>query len=364
MVNVHFQHGMALRDLGRYDEAIKEFELARIESPDHAETVIMMAWCHYSLGSYQQSLNIAKSAAAMEPENDRALTLMGASEIALNHYKVAQGYLRNAIVLNPQSAYAHYLLGFAFGQKRVWREALKEIDEAIRLSPESADYISYKSYILLMLGRKEEAKSTSHVALRLTPEDSRTHSQHGQILLAEGKIDEAIQHYREAVRNNPRDIWLQHEYIEAARGRMWLFRLFLSCRMWLQRQSVWISLFALLFPLCMLPIGIIAYNNHLVGDKFMEVLVMLFLIYIGFLIFVPTIMDGLTSLDSELKLIFPPTKRKKSIAVLFIFVISLFCFLVGLIVHVAECNGISIVGLVCLVFLCVDERAFPTRKWP
>ena len=360
MVNVHFQHGMALRDIKRYQEAIKEFELARLDFPDDAETVIMLAWCHYSLGKYQQALKIAISAAAMEPENDQVFTLMGACEIALDHYKVALGYLRNAVVLNPDNAYAHYLLGFALTKKRKWREAIAEVDRSIELSPENADYLSFKSHILLMLGRKEEAKQTSLAALRLTPEDSRTHSQHGQILLAEGKVEEAIQHYREAVRNDPRDIWLMAEFVEAARGRMWLFRQFLAFRFWLQRIPIWISISIFFLPIGAVPLGIIAYNNHLVNDRLMEVVVIVFLSYIGLLLFIPVVMDGLTSLDRELKLVLPPKKRRKSIAVLIIFSLTVLSPLLGLIFRNPFFSSFSIIGLVCLVFMCIDEKAFPS----
>jgi tetratricopeptide (TPR) repeat protein len=360
MVNVHFQHGMALRDIKRHEEAIKEFELARLEFPDDAETVIMLAWSHYSLGKYQLALKIAISAAAMEPENDRAFTLMGACEIALDHYKVALGYLRNAVVLNPDNAYAHYLLGFAFTKKRKWLEATNELDRSIELSPESADYLSFKSHILLMLGRKQEARETSLAALRLTPEDSRTHSQHGQILLAEGKVEEAIQHYREAVRNDPRDIWLMAEFVEAARGRMWLFRQFLACRLWFQRIPIWLSITIITLPVAAVPLGIIAYNNRLVNDRFMEVVIIVFLSYIGLLLFIPVVMDGLTSLDRELKLVFPPKKRRRSIAVLFIFSASVLCLLFGFAFRTPLFFAFSIIGLVCLVFMCIDEKAFPS----
>jgi tetratricopeptide (TPR) repeat protein len=360
MVTGHFEHGMALRDLKRHEDAIKQFELSLLEFPSHTETVVMIAWCNYSLGRYREGFKIAKTAAAMDPNNERPHTLMGACEIALDQFKKAQGHLRSAVALNPANAYSYYLLGFALGKKRRWKEALIEINRSIELSPENADYLSHKSHILLMLGKKEEAKQTSLSALRLTPEDSRTHSQHGQILLAEGKVEEAIKHYREAVRNNPRDIWLMAELVEAARGRMWLFRQFLGCRLWLQRQPIWISLAIIFFPVIMVPLGIIAYNNHLVNDRFMEVIVTVFLAYIGLLLFVPVIMDGLTSLDHELKLVFPPKKRRKSIAVLFIFSASVLCVLVGLVLRIPVLFGFSIVGLVCLIFMCIDEKAFPS----
>lgn len=358
MVNVHFQHGMALRGMNRHEDAIKEFELARLEFPEDAETVIMLAWCHYSLAKYQPALKIAQSAAALDPNNEGAYTAMGACEIALDHYHVAQKYLRNAVELDPENAYAHYLLAYASAKNRKWREAMTEIDRSIELSPENADYLSYKSHILLMLNRKAEAKDASLAALRLTPEDSRTHSQHGQILLAEGRIEEAIQHYREAVRNDPRDLWLRQEYVEAARGRMWLFRRFLAGRLWLERQSPWLRAFTILAPFLVLPIGIMCYNHLLINDRAMEVIVTIFLSYIGLLMFVPVIMDGLTSLDKELKFVFPPDKRRKSIAVLIIFVFTVICVLLGWLIHVPFLLGVSILGLVSLVFLCVDEKGF------
>lgn len=359
MVTGHFEHGMALRDLKRHEEAIKEFELSLLEFPEHVETVVMIAWCKYSLGRYVEGIKIAKAAAAMDPVHERPHTLMGACEIALDHCKVAQTHLRNAVALNPENAYAYYLLGFALGKRRKWREAIDELDRSIELSPENADYLSFKSHILLMLGRKEEAKQTSLAALRLTPEDSRTHSQHGQILLSEGKVEEAIQHYREAVRNDPRDIWLMAELVEAARGRMWLFRQFLAFRLWLQRIPIWLANTIIFLPIGAVPLGIIAYNNHLVHDQFMEVVVIVFLSYIGMLLFIPIVMDGLTSLDRELKLVFPPKKRRKSIAVLLIFTASVLCPILGLVFRNLAFFAFSIIGLVCLLFMCIDERAFP-----
>src|SRR6266446_1405369 len=166
----HFNYGAALQQIGRLDEAEKEYNAALRVDPNYLKV-------HVNL----------------------ALVLMSKSKL-----DEAKKYYERAVQLDPSAGEVRS--GYAYLLERLGRadEARAEYENAIRLSPKSARL--FYTYAAFLDNKGDLPRAEAHYleAARLDPKRADIHSNFGSLLLREGKTSQAILQYEEALRLDPK----------------------------------------------------------------------------------------------------------------------------------------------------------------
>ena len=119
----HQWYGALLRDMGRFDEALAEFERARELNPFSLAINTSIAYLYYFARQYDQA--IAQCTKALE--------------------------------IDPNFHWSHDVMGLAYLQKGAFEEALESFKKAVALSETSLDYSCHLAQAYALGGMNEEA---------------------------------------------------------------------------------------------------------------------------------------------------------------------------------------------------------------
>jgi serine/threonine-protein kinase len=197
------ERGLALAEMGRWDEAVAAYRKALDLKPDIAEA-------HNNLGAL---LAEQDKAAEAEKEYQEALRIspdLSEAYVGLGNLLAAQGKpveagqeYREALRLKPDYAEAHTSLGILLAAQGKAAEAEGEFREAIRLRPDYPVAHYNLGALLARQGKAAEAEREYREALRLQPDDPKAHFKLGNELRAKGRTDEAVAEYRKAIELRP-----------------------------------------------------------------------------------------------------------------------------------------------------------------
>lgn len=167
----HNNLGICLRQEGKPDEAIAQFEEVLRLDPEKAEA-------HYNLGM--------------------ALMQKGKVEDAISQY-------RRALQLDPKYLDACVNLGDALLQAGKVDDAEAQYVAALKMRPDDAMVHYNLGTVLYRQGQVDGAIAHLERAVQIDPDYSDAQSNLGGVLLRQGQLGEAITHFQEALRINPDD---------------------------------------------------------------------------------------------------------------------------------------------------------------
>jgi len=169
MTLYHNNLGMALKDLGRMDDAIKSFQKAVDLKPDFIGAQFNLGKTLLECGRLDQAI------------------------AALN----------KVIGINPNEWGALNSLGIALRQQRKPEEAAKAFHAAIRIKPDYYEAYNNLGNALRDQRRFEEAAEAYRATLRIRDDLAEPHNNLGTILQAQGYIVQAIGEFHKAVELKP-----------------------------------------------------------------------------------------------------------------------------------------------------------------
>jgi len=202
--------GIALDELGRYEEAIECHDRAlEIDSEDAA------AWYNkgialMKLGRYEEAIECFDEVLKIDPEYAYAWNNKGFSLMKLGRYEEAIECFDEVLKIYPEDAYAWYNKGIALFELGRHEEAIECFDRALKIDPEYAAAWNNKGIALMELGRHEEAIECYDRALKIDPEYAAAWNNKGIALMELGRYEEAICCFDEALKIDPNNIDTQH----------------------------------------------------------------------------------------------------------------------------------------------------------
>jgi len=165
----HYNLGISLIDLGKFNEAIYHFEYAIRLEPEYA-------------GSYGY-MGIA-------------LAGQGRIDEALDFY-------HEALRIKQDDEKTHNNLGVALAGKGMFNEAIEHFQEALKIRPDYVYANRNMGDALVRLGKTEEAIGYYEKALKIDRDNAVTHNNLGLALAKAGRDREAIGHFQEALKIDP-----------------------------------------------------------------------------------------------------------------------------------------------------------------
>ncbi len=203
-VEAHTSRGIALRQLERNAEALASFERALALRPAAAELHNNRGNMLRRLQRLPEALASFERAIALQPGVATAYNNRGLVLQALRRYEEAAASCERAIALQPDYADAHNNLGiqqYELGQPAA---ALASWRRALQLRPRMDGVHGNLSNALRDLERPEEALAESELGIGEDPASAVNHCNRGNALFDLGCIAEALASYDRAIALDPR----------------------------------------------------------------------------------------------------------------------------------------------------------------
>jgi tetratricopeptide (TPR) repeat protein len=226
---VHVNYGVALKNLGRPDEALANFDRAIALDPGFAEAFFnrgnlqaMLEQANAAIASYDQALAIEpdhvdahnnrgnllrqlgryeealanfKCTTALGPDVAGFWMNRGVAEMKLNRFEDALASHSRAIGLKPGLAEAYHNRGVALREGQWLEDAVDDFDRAIALRPDFAQALNDRGIALKRLGRFDEALASYARALAIKPDDADALFNRGVAHLTLGRMAEGWRDY-------------------------------------------------------------------------------------------------------------------------------------------------------------------------
>ncbi len=135
----HFARGQVRRVMGRYDEAIREYEMVHELNRNWVRVIGDLGWCKFLIGSIEEAISLHEQAIRLSPRDpgignwyDR----IGRIHLLQSRIDEAIVWLEKARSANPEHPNVHVDLAAAYALKGETDRAATELAEARRLSPD------------------------------------------------------------------------------------------------------------------------------------------------------------------------------------------------------------------------------------
>lgn len=187
--------GNALRDLGRFDEAVTAYRAALGLNPRDANTQNNFGVALKRMGRPEEALAAYRAALDLNPRFSMAHSNLGNALQDLGRHEEAVAAYRAALDANPAYAEGYGNLGNALKALRRYDEALAAYCAALEINPRYAAAYSNMGSTLHELGRLEEAEAALRMALDVDPAYGDAHFNLSLVLLQTGRLAEGWSGY-------------------------------------------------------------------------------------------------------------------------------------------------------------------------
>jgi tetratricopeptide (TPR) repeat protein len=202
MAMAYNNRGNARAALGEHAEALEDYGLAIVLSPDYANAYYNRAVCHMQIGNLNLAIADLASSISLKPSAPAYLNRAYIYE-KLGLYDAAVDDLTAAIAIDPSFPESFNNRGAALRQKGELARAVQDFDRAIMLDPDSAMAYNNRAKTFAQLGQLERAIDdfTRAIAIR----SAFTEAYLGRADAEErlGRLTESASDYRRALELDP-----------------------------------------------------------------------------------------------------------------------------------------------------------------
>ncbi len=199
----HFDKGLALDSMHRFEEAVKEYETAIELSPGDLEILNSLAVDYTRTGQYDRAIETFEDIQHQDPSFEPAYcnriiayTEMGLHELAEQMFYLAQQ-------INPTCALCYYNIGNSLYVRGEYQKAIGCWQRTAELEP-THPQIHYRiAQAHWALGHGEEAKEHFLTELRGNPGDLDVILDYGLFLLGQGDLEAAREKFNRVLEFEP-----------------------------------------------------------------------------------------------------------------------------------------------------------------
>lgn len=233
--------GRRLIEIGQFQEARKQFEIAAKEDPKATEPLLQLGAYFLRMAQYDLAVEQAEKALKIEPESPRALALLASCQLAERKMDEARATLRritesksvpkgdlpyvqlaeldlldgktdraivqyrDAVEANPKNIYARMGLGEALRMKGNLRDAIEQFREVLALDATFAPALIALSRAYRDSNRLDLSLEYCERAAEINPTAVEVRFELASIRFMQRKFDEAIAEYTRVLKDRPND---------------------------------------------------------------------------------------------------------------------------------------------------------------
>lgn len=222
---------------GRYELALREFQLALADDPNDAMAHAFMALCLMQQKQYEPASRSAAQAIGAAPDLPFAHYVAASVFQERRRFKEAERAIGEAIRLDPYTAAFHGMAAMLRVAASDWNGALDRATGGLAIDPDDDMCRNARALALVKLGRVNNARTELESSLERNPENAFTHANLGWAALERGQRDQALESFREALRVDPNMEWARDGMIHSLKMRYPFYGLFLRYMLWMTRFS-------------------------------------------------------------------------------------------------------------------------------
>jgi tetratricopeptide (TPR) repeat protein len=165
----HYNAGIVLRQLHRFDEARARFERVLTLNPAASAPIQQLVELDLQSGLTDRALTRARSFADSHPESAAARLLLAQVQLSRQNLEAAEGELKAALQLQPDERDAQILLARVYGSQNRQDQALKELRALVQRNPHDTGALVLMGTIQSETGTHDEAVAAYEQALAADP---------------------------------------------------------------------------------------------------------------------------------------------------------------------------------------------------
>ncbi|PZO34016.1 MAG: hypothetical protein DCF17_21015, partial [Shackletoniella antarctica] len=192
---LYFEAGNLAAADQQFKWAIASYDAALAIKPDKHEALYNKGIALDELGRYEEAIACYDAALAIKPDDHQALYNKGYALFNLGRYEEAIASYDAALAIKPDKHEALYNRGIALYYLGRYEEAIASYDAALAIKPDYHEALNNKGYALFNLGRYEEAIACYDAALAIKPDKHAALNSKGVALGNLGRYEEAIASY-------------------------------------------------------------------------------------------------------------------------------------------------------------------------
>lgn len=186
---LRMKYARTLDKLGRYDEAVSQYNAALTHSKGDMEVL-------YAL----ERIYLKKL--AQTPSDAELNANIGAIKQAQGDFEAALSYYGKAEQINPSNVNTRLNVGTLFQQKKEYLKAIKSYDSVLTLYPDNVQANLYKAQALKEMGNKKEALSYYQKVLSIDPANSVAKSDMISVMQATMSPEEYVSYLAQTAQND------------------------------------------------------------------------------------------------------------------------------------------------------------------
>jgi tetratricopeptide (TPR) repeat protein len=175
--------GVVLKDMGRFDEAIRDYDKAIALNPSFDKAFYDRAVAFNKIGRVDRALADFDRAITLDPLYAPAYSQRGSLYLKMGVHDKAVSDYNKAISLDPLTADAFFNLGVFYGRSGSYEIAINHLSKAISINPDNADYYSNRGAIYSLNGQRGLALDDLNKAIALNPDIGAVYYNRGVIYL-------------------------------------------------------------------------------------------------------------------------------------------------------------------------------------
>jgi len=206
---VYAGYGVALCDLGRFEEALTSYGRIIVIAPQDGDAFYNRGNALRTLGRFCEAIADYEQVVALQPWNARAFSNQGDAHQALGRFEEALVCYAKAICLEPDYAEAYSNRGLALHERKRFDEALLSYHHAISVNPHLSAAWFNRGNTLKDVRRFEDAAASYAQAIMIEPQNAQACSNTGDALQSLGRFAEALRLYDRAlaIKADDADAW-------------------------------------------------------------------------------------------------------------------------------------------------------------
>jgi len=190
-----FNQGVTLSELGRYEEALANFDQLISLQPNDYQAWNNRGFVLSELGRHEEALANFDQVISIQPDYYHAWFNRGVVLGELGRHEEALANFDQLISLQPNDYQVWFKRGVVLGELGRHEEALANFDQVISIQPDYYPAWDNRGAALFKLGRPEEALANFDRLISLQPDYYKTWDNRGVVLGELGRHEEALANF-------------------------------------------------------------------------------------------------------------------------------------------------------------------------
>ena len=195
-VDARIHLGVALKAIGRFDEAVDAYERVLAVRPDHPVALNNLGNALGALGRYGPAVDAFRRALARKPDDVVVMRNLANVQLQSGRSAAALAWLKRARKLAPDDPRTDFELGNVHRSRGRLGRAAESYRRALSRRPDDADIRCHLGITLKEMGHPDEALACYRRVLDQRPDDVNAAAGEADILMQRGAFDDALARIR------------------------------------------------------------------------------------------------------------------------------------------------------------------------